>query len=69
MPTDATFPSRLRSLRERAGLTQQQLAERVGMARPNLARLERGERAPSWETVLRLAEALGVSTEEFRERT
>lgn len=61
------FGPRLRALRLAAGLTQKQLADRVGMHYQNLARLERGTRGPSWETVLKLADALGVSTEEFRD--
>ena len=35
----------LRELRERAGLTQRQLAEAMGVAQPDLSRLERREDA------------------------
>jgi transcriptional regulator with XRE-family HTH domain len=37
------------------------------MTTDGLSRLERGNRSPSWETVLALADALGVSTEAFRQ--
>src|SRR4051812_19670056 len=60
MGAEAHFPARLRELRERAGLTQQQLAEASGMTREGIAQLETGRRGPSWATVLSLAEALGV---------
>ncbi|MFO0821655.1 MAG: helix-turn-helix transcriptional regulator [Gemmataceae bacterium] len=60
------FGDRLRVLREAAGLTQRELGEKVGIHHANLARLERGDRGPSWKTVLKLAEALGVATDDFR---
>lgn len=67
MATDAAwFGGRLRELREAAGLTQQQLAERVGCRWLAVSRWERGEREPGWGQVNALCEALGVSCEEFR---
>jgi transcriptional regulator with XRE-family HTH domain len=67
MPTTATFATRLRSLRDAAGLTQQALADRAGMRVQMLSRLEQGGRSdPRWSTVCGLATALEVSTEEFR---
>src|SRR4051812_41532812 len=59
------FAGRLRELREAAGLTQQQLAERAGMAWRTITHLEGGDRKPSWETVLALCQALGVDCREF----
>lgn len=59
------FGARLRALRETAGLTQQQLADLVGMQAQNVTRLETGGREPAWGTVIRLAKALNVSTDEF----
>jgi transcriptional regulator with XRE-family HTH domain len=48
-------------------MSQQDLADASGVHRVSLARLELGEQQPSWETVVKLADALGVSTEAFRE--
>jgi transcriptional regulator with XRE-family HTH domain len=62
------FGSRLRVLREAAGLTQEELAEKVGMNYQNIGRLERGDRSPSWKTVLKLAEALGVEPNDFTDK-
>jgi transcriptional regulator with XRE-family HTH domain len=63
---DATwFPGRLRELREAAGLTQGQLAERAGVKRDAVARWEAGKREPGWSNVLGLAEALGVDCTAF----
>jgi transcriptional regulator with XRE-family HTH domain len=55
------FGARLRQLREAAGLTQEALAEQAGMHKFGIAKLERGEREPSWATVKTLAKALGVN--------
>ena len=61
------FAGRLKELREAAGLTQQQLAERAGMNRFGVAQLEQGRNKPGWETVLILSPALGVSCEAFNQ--
>ena len=61
------FAGRLRELRGEAGLTQEQLAERVGVKRDAIARWERGTREPSWSNVVALADALGVSCDAFRQ--
>ena len=59
------FAGRLRELRTEAGLSQQELAEKAGMTKDGIAHLEQGRRSPSWETVLALCAALGVSCEAF----
>lgn len=61
------FGPRLRALREAAGLTRQQVADRTGFTPENIARLERGDRSPSWKSVLKLADALGVEPNDFRD--
>jgi predicted transcriptional regulator len=45
--------------RSRAGLTQGQVAARMGTTQSVIARLESGRRAPSLRTVQRYAHALG----------
>lgn len=45
--------------RNRAGLTQQELAKRMGTTQPAVARLESGRTCPSIRTLERLAEATG----------
>jgi transcriptional regulator with XRE-family HTH domain len=59
------FAGRLRELREAAGLTQPQLAERAGLSKAGVADLEQGRREPSWKTVLALAAALNVDSTAF----
>jgi transcriptional regulator with XRE-family HTH domain len=46
--------------RKLRGLTQVQLADRAGMSRDTLARLERGEGGVSVENLLRILRALGI---------
>lgn len=46
-----------------AGLTQAQLAERLGTTQPVIARLERADANPTFETVGRALDAAGFSIE------
>lgn len=50
----------LTSLRLAAGMSQAQLAERVGTSQSHIARIERGQNDPSTGVVERIANALGV---------
>lgn len=52
--------ARLRILR---GLTQEQLAEKVGTKQPSIARLESGRSTPSLDFLQRVAEALDAQVE------
>ena len=45
--------------RHRAGLTQAEVAQRMGTSQSTIARLESGGRQPSLQTVQRYAKALG----------
>ena len=61
----APFGERLRRHRERAGLTQEALAERSGLTPKAISALERGERRrPYPQTVRALADALELTGEE-----
>ena len=51
---------RLKTLRERRGMTQEQLAEKSGVSRTYLARLETGRQDPTLSTLEKLAKALKV---------
>jgi transcriptional regulator with XRE-family HTH domain len=59
------FGQVLKRLREAADLSQMDLAVKAGLNLFTIAKLEQGKRDPTWETVQALAEALGVSCEEF----
>lgn len=58
-------PRRLRLARLAAGISQDQLAERVGVSRQAIAAMERGRHDPSLTVALRLAAALGSTVEEL----
>jgi len=51
----------LQAARERARLTQRQLAKRARTAQSVVARIELGETSPSWSTLARLLKAAGFS--------
>lgn len=54
------FSANLVWFRHRAGLTQEELADRVGMNRVVLSALEQGRRLPRLDTILRLVAGLEV---------
>jgi transcriptional regulator with XRE-family HTH domain len=56
---------RLRVLRERRELTQEQLAARAGISRGYLARLETARHDPTLTTLEKLAKALKVKVMEL----
>ncbi len=60
-----SFAARLREARADAKMTQHELAERSGVHRQTIARLELGTREPTWQTVQLLAGALGVDCRVF----
>lgn len=60
-----TFGRRVRSARTSAGLTQADVAERIGKSAELIGRIERGQVGPSFETIEALCEVLSVSAAEL----
>lgn len=57
--------NRIRELRFSADeMTQQELADRIGMTRQTVAAIEKGKYSPSLEAAFRIAAVFGVSLEE-----
>ena len=54
------FMANLKQLRELKGLSQEKLAEKVGVSMTFVAHIETGRKSPSFETLELLGEALGV---------
>ena len=58
---------RLRHYRKQAGLSQEEAGIRASLHRTEIGLLERGERLPRVDTLIKLAGALGVSAGELLE--
>jgi transcriptional regulator with XRE-family HTH domain len=63
----AHFPNRLRELRNGAGWTQRELADRAGVSSGAICHWEQGIREPSITSLVALAQALGVDCQAFLE--
>jgi transcriptional regulator with XRE-family HTH domain len=59
-PDQQAIGGALRELRKQAGLTQEQVAERMSTSSTYLSRLEAGQRDIRLSTILRLLDALGT---------
>jgi putative transcriptional regulator len=57
--------NRVREVRSDLGLTQDQLADLVGVARQSIISIEKGRFLPTVETALRLSAALKAPVEEL----
>jgi len=60
------FPNSLRRLRERAGLWQQDVADRLGFSSTGwISRWEQGQTIPSLENIFKLAALYGVTPQDM----
>jgi transcriptional regulator with XRE-family HTH domain len=58
----------IRALRDKAGMTQEAVAQKAGITVAHLSGIERGHANPSWAAVTAIAEALDVSIVEIARR-
>ena len=65
MEVGAQFGGNLRKARREAGLTQDRLAAEVFLHRSGISAMERGQRVPRVDDVLRLAEGVGVEARDL----
>jgi DNA-binding XRE family transcriptional regulator len=56
---------RIKQARTAAGFTQSQLAKRASLPQSHISRLESGQHSPSYKTLARIAQALGVAIREL----
>ena len=64
MPDHPELANRLKDFRTSAGLTQAELADRIGVSRKTINTVENGVFVPSTILALRLAATLGVLVED-----
>jgi transcriptional regulator with XRE-family HTH domain len=57
------FAANLRSMRTKAGVSQEELARRCGLHRTEVSLLERAGREPRLGTIIKLASSLETTTE------
>ena len=57
------FSERLKDLRKQAGLTQVDVAEKLGISQPAYASWERGVKKPTQENLVKIAQILNVSVD------
>ncbi len=70
MPTPSILGQRVRAARDAASLTQEDLAQRIGVRHNTIARLEQGRtQYLSGEYIAQLADALNVSSDYLLGRT
>ncbi|MDA0161329.1 helix-turn-helix transcriptional regulator [Solirubrobacter ginsenosidimutans] len=62
---DPALASTIRSLREARNVGQESLAHAAGLSVATYARIERGQVNPTWTTVRRVADALGLTLAEL----
>lgn len=60
-----TIGEAMKAARKKAGLTQKQLAEKSGVTQPSISVYEQDERYPSLFIVTDLADALGITVDEY----
>ena len=62
-PTKVT--NSIRAVREAAGMTQAELARRVGVTRQTLIAIEQGRYSPTLELAFQIARAFGVGLDDL----
>ena len=55
--------SRIRTARKKRNLTQQKLADQTGLAIKTVQDIEKGKKNPTYETLSRLVDRLGISAD------
>ena len=63
------FSERIREVRMMRGITQEKLAEMADISRVMIGRYETTDQLPALDTLIRIADALGVSTDYLLGRT
>lgn len=65
MPKESKIITNLKSVRESIGMTQQELADRIGIRRETILHLENNRYNPSLEMALKIAQVFNLQVEEL----
>ena len=65
MAKESNIITNLKSVRESRGMTQQELADRIGMRRETILHLEKNRYNPSLEMALKIAQVFDLRVEEL----
>lgn len=65
MAKESNIITNLKSVRESRGMTQQDLADRIGMRRETILHLENNRYNPSLEMALKIAQVFDLRVEEL----
>lgn len=65
MAIEDSFSDRLAKIREERGLSQDAMGQLVGVPAFTVSRWESGSRKPTWESVVQICKALGVTADVF----
>ena len=57
--------NRIKELRDRKGISQEELAHRAGLSRTGMGFLETGKRWPRLDTLMKVAQGLNVTVDEL----
>ncbi|WP_421038406.1 helix-turn-helix domain-containing protein [Streptococcus hyointestinalis] len=60
-----SFSDRLKNLRKKNQLTQQELADKVGTNRVNITKWETGRTEPTLENIVKLSKILDTTTDDL----
>ena len=61
LPVDSRIGERIRYYRKKKGLTQKELADLCNLSEAAIRNYELGNRTPDYETIMKIAEHLGIS--------
>lgn len=53
------------SIRTKKGISQDDLAKKIGLSRPSIANIEKGKQRPSIYTIMQIIEILGVEIKDL----
>lgn len=65
MKMNTNYNQKLRSARKKLGITQLELAEKLGSSPSAIGMYEQGRRAPGYETLYKICSILNISSQEF----